>query len=122
MIRIEDLKGEILSKICKEVSPPKYEGIQKKNKLLDGSYHIQIIGEPLKYIEFTVIANQYQIETIDLIETVGELIKLIEHDRIYIGLIDGRIDWTRITQGYKDRSRRLYEGKIKIYIKEEVIL
>ena len=122
MIRIEDLKGEILSKICKEVSPPKYEGIQKKNKLLDGSYHIQIIGEPLKYIEFTVIANQYQIEKIDLIETTGEALKLIEHERTYIGLIDGRIDWTRITQGYKDRSRRLYEGKIKIYINEEVIL
>jgi len=104
------------------VSPPKYESIQKKNKLLDGSYHIQIIGEPLKYIEFTVIANQYQVEKIDLIETVGERLKLIEYNNAYIGLINEPIKWIRITQGYKDKIRRLFEASIRINIKEEVIL
>ena len=69
MIIIESLEGELLSKICKEVSPIKYESIVKKNKLLNGSYHIQTIGEPLKYIEFIVIANQVQVEKIDLMET-----------------------------------------------------
>jgi len=122
MIRIETLEGEVLSKICKEVSPPKYESIVKKNKLLDGSYHIQTIGEPTKYIEFTVIASQYQIEKIDLMETTGEQLKLIEHERTYIGLIDNPVGWRRLTLGYVNREKRLYEGSIKIIIREEEVI
>jgi hypothetical protein len=116
MIRIETLEGLILSKVCKEVSPPKYESIVKKNKLLDGSYHIQIIGEPIKYIEFIVIGNQLQIEKIDLMEAIGEPLKLIEHERIFIGLIDNKVDWKRLTVGFQDRNKRLYEGSIKLII------
>jgi hypothetical protein len=122
MIIIESLEGELLSKICKEVSPIKYESIVKKNKLLNGSYHIQTIGEPLKYIEFIVIANQVQVEKIDLMETVGEQIKLIENERTFIGLIDSQIDWRRLTVGYADRKRRLYEANIKIIISEVVVV
>lgn len=119
MIRIETLEGEVLSEVCKDVSPPKYESIQKKNKLLDGSYHIQIIGNPLKYIEFIVISNQIQVEKIDLLETCGEKIRLIEHERIYTGFIDGQVDWKRQTIGYTNRVRKLYEGRLKIIIQEE---
>ncbi|CAK7037868.1 hypothetical protein [Tissierella sp.] len=116
MIRIETLEGLVLSKVCKEVSPPKYESIFKKNKLLDGSYHIQIIGEPIKYIEFNVISNQIQIEKIDLMEAIGEHLRLIEHERIFIGLIDNKVDWKRLTIGYVNREKRLYEGNIKIIV------
>lgn len=116
MIRIETLEGLILSKVCKEVSPPKYENIVKKNKLLDGSYHIQIIGEPIKYVEFIVIGNQLQIEKIDLMEVIGEPLKLIEHERIFVGLIDNKVDWKRLTVGFVDRNKRLYEGSIKLII------
>ncbi len=116
MIKIETLEGEVLSKICKEVSPLKYESIVKTNKLLDGSYHIQTIGEPLKYIEFIVIANQQQIEKINLMETMGEPLKLVEYERILVGLIAGKVDWRRLTAGYIDRTGRLYEGNIKLII------
>lgn len=114
MIRIETLDGQVLSKICKEVSPIKYESIVKKNKLLDGSYHIQIIGDPTKYVEFNIIANELQVEKINLMETLGNPIVLIDNDREFIGLIDNKIDWNRITIGYIDRNKRLYEANIKI--------
>lgn len=116
MIRIETLDGLILSKVCKEVSPLKYENIVKKNKLLDGSYHIQIIGTPIEFIEFIVIANEPQVEKINLIEAIGEPIKLIENDSEFLGLIDSAIAWNRLTVGYKDRERRLYEGNIKLVL------
>ena len=93
--------------------------IQKKNKLLDGTYHIQTIGEPLKYIEFTVVANELQTEKINLMETKGELLKLIDYNRFFIGFINNRVDWKRLTVGYIDREKRLYEGRISIIVKEE---
>ena len=119
MIKIENLNEEVLSKMCKEVSLPKFESIQKKNKLLDGTYHIQTIGEPLKYIEFTVIANELQTEKINLMETKGELLKLIDYNRFFIGFINNKVDWKRLTAGYIDREKRLYEGRISIIVKEE---
>ena len=116
MIRIETLDGLILSKVCKEVSPLKYENIFTNNKLLDGSDHIQVIGPPSEFIEFIVIANESQVEKINLIEAIGEPIKLIENDREFLGLIDSAIDWNRLTVGYKDREKRLYEGNIKLVL------
>lgn len=116
MNKIETLDGLVLSKICKEVSPLKYESIVKKNKLLDGSYHIQVIGEPIEFLEFTVIANEPQVEKINLMESLGEPIKLIDLDREFIGLIDSPIDWSRLTLGYRDRPRRLYEGSLKLIL------
>ena len=34
--------------------------------------------------------------------------------REFIGLIDNNIDWNRITVGYIDRNKRLYEANLKI--------
>ena len=119
MIRVETLDGEELSKICKNVSPCKYESIQLKNKLLDGTYHLQTIGKPLKYKDFILIATESQVEKMNLLETKGESIKLLDNDRFYIGNLSSSINWTRLTIGYRDREKRLYEGKATIIIKEE---
>lgn len=118
MIKLERLNKESLSYICKELSPVKYETIQKINKLLDGSYHIQTIGEPLKYLEFTVIARESQAEKINQLESIGEPVKIIDSQRLFIGYLGNKVDWKRLTIGYKDRNRRLYEGRITLIIKE----
>lgn len=118
MIKLESLNGEPLSYICKELSPVKYETIQKTNKLLDGTYHIQTIGEPLKFIEFTVIAREKQAEKINELESIGELVRLTDIDRVFIGYLGNRVEWKRLTVGYKDRNRRLYEGRVTLIIKE----
>ncbi len=49
-------------------------------------------------------------------ETMGEPLKLVEYERILVGLIAGKVDWRRLTAGYIDRTRRLYEGNIKLII------
>ncbi|QGT99497.1 hypothetical protein SYNTR_0904 [Candidatus Syntrophocurvum alkaliphilum] len=118
-IRIENINQERLSEIVKHVSPIQYKSIKIRNQLLDGSYHTQIIGEPLKSINFKVIANQDQVEKINRLETNGENIKLIEYDRTYIGEIGNPISWERLTIGYKERNRRLYEGDCILNIVEE---
>ena len=119
MIKIETLQGELLSMICREVSPIRHESIQIKNKLLDGSFHLQTIGEPIRYIDFVVIANQSQAEQINLIETKGEPIKLTEYDRVFIGTLDKAIEWSRVTTGYENRNKRVYMANATIVVSQE---
>ncbi|WP_350342342.1 hypothetical protein PRVXT_001570 [Proteinivorax tanatarense] len=118
-IRIENMENTRLSEIVKEVSPIRYQTVKITNQLLDGSFHTQIIGNPQKSINFKVIANQNQVEMIDVLEAKGEYIKLIEYDRSYVGAIDSAIAWSRITVGFKNRNKRLFRGDVNLKITDE---
>ena len=62
MIRLETSAGEILSRILKEVSPIEYSSNRQVNRLLDGSYHVQIVGSALKSMEGTIVSTFNQAE------------------------------------------------------------
>lgn len=119
MTKIESMEGELLSHICKDISPVKYESIVIKNKLLSGKYHIQIIGTPVKYIEFTISSNETQVNKINMLQSEAEYLKLTGYNSIFIGTIDEVISWERFTIGYSNRDRILYEGRALMLIHSE---
>ena len=122
MIRLETSTGEILSRILKELSPIEYSSNRQVNRLLDGSYHIQIIGSPLKSIEGTIVSTFNQAETLNNMIDQGTSLVLTFSGKKYLVYVDETIAWKRINfaQGNKDNS--LFEGKLKMILIEEVIL
>lgn len=119
MIELMNLSGDILSIDCLDVSPVLYDSKQVKNRLLDGSYMIQIIGEPACYKEIKALVDLEMLDQLNLMQATCDLIKLIELGKFYIGYIDGEIQWTRLSTGYLDGNRRRYSGMIKLLIQEE---
>ncbi len=122
MIRLENSQNKVLSRGIKDISPIQYESIQVKNKLLDGTYHIQTIGEPLKYIEFEILSNHDQVDLINMAEHQGEPLRLTLDNKHYEGLLEEKPDWQRITMRYKESKYRYYTAKIKLNINEEGIV
>lgn len=122
MIRLETSAGEALSRILKELSPIEYSSNRQVNRLLDGSYHVQIIGSPMKSIEGTIVSTFNQAENLNNLIDQGTPLALTFSGKKYLVYVDETIAWKRINfaQGNKDKS--LFEGKLKMILIEEVIL
>lgn len=116
MIQLENLEGETLSIGIRSLSPIKYDSVQVKNRLLDGSYHVQTIGSPQKYFEFEILSNHKQVDILNFAETIGEKLKLIVDDKFYIGYIDEEMDWKRMTMRYKNPVDRWYVSNLKFIV------
>lgn len=119
MILLEDLNNTKLSYGIRDLSPLQYDTIQVKNKLLDGSYHIQNIVTPLKYITFEILSNHNQVDLINLIESRGEPLRLIIDDKFYVGMLDSKAEWTRLILRRGDPINTLYTAKLQLNISEE---
>jgi len=121
MIRLETNSGEVLSRILKEVSPIIFNSNKQVNRLLDGSYHVQIIGSPLKSIEGTIISSLNQANILNQLIDQGELLVFIFMDKKYFGYIDEEINWKRVSFANGNKDKSYYEGKMKMVIIEEVV-
>lgn len=122
MITIQRFDGQSLCLGLRNVSPVTYGGITIKNKLLDGSMHIQTIGDPIKYKTFMALANGSHVTMLNLMEARGEPLKLIEDDKYYVGLIDAPIKWDRVSSWYGDKTKERHKGDIKIAIQSEGVI
>jgi hypothetical protein len=122
MIRLETSTGEALSKIVKELSPTIYSSNKQVNRLLDGSYHVQIIGNPMKSMEGTIVSTLNQAEILNHLIDQGTPIILTILNKQYLVYIDEGITWKRISYAQGDKDRSLFEGKITMIIEEEVEL
>lgn len=119
MIQLENLEGVRLSKGIKNLSPFEYDTIQIKNRLLDGKYHIQQVGEPVKRATFEILSDYNQVDLINAAESRGEDLKLIADDKYYIGKIGEKLSWDRMTMRYKNESDRHYKASAIFYVNEE---
>lgn len=119
MIKLENLQNAKLSSGIRNLSPIQYDVHQVKNKLLDGSYHIQTIGEPLKYITFEILSNHNQVDLINQAEYKGEELRLIIDDKFYIGKISEKLEWERVTVRYKNATQIHYTSSVIFNISEE---
>lgn len=119
MILLEDLNNTKLSYGIRDLSPLQYDTIQVKNKLLDGSYHIQTIGEPLKYITFEILSNHNQVDLLNQAEYKGEELRLIIDDKFYVGMLDSKAEWTRLILRRGDPINTLYTATLQLNISEE---
>jgi hypothetical protein len=122
MIRLETTNGEVLSKILKEVSPMRYRTNRQVNRLLDGTYHVQIIGSPLRSMDGTIISSYNQVEKLNELIDRGTPMVLLFEDKKYLVYIDEPVDWKRINFAHGNKDKSYFEGKIQMIIKEEVVL
>ena len=120
MIRLETSNGEVLSRILKDLSPFEYVSNRVVNRLLDGSYHVQVIGSPLKSTVGTIVSSFRQAEKINLLIDFGTPLVMIFLDKKYKVYIDENISWKRINFAHGNLDKSLFEGTIKMVLKEEV--
>lgn len=118
MIKLYDLSETELSKGIKSLSPILYDVIKIENRLLDGSMHIQTIGDVHKYMTFEILANHNQVDGINLAGSQGAKLKIIIDDKYYIGFCEVS-DWQRITIRYLDELNRWYTTSAKFTVSEE---
>lgn len=119
MIKLLNLEDKELSKGIRNLSPIQYDSIQVKNRLLDGSYHIQTIGDPLKYYTFEILSDENQVGKINQEEYRGGKLKLIIDDKYYIGMLEEKLSWERITMRHKESKDRYYIASIQFNIESE---
>lgn len=122
MVRLESIQGEPLTRIIREVTPMKYQSNKQVNRLLDGTYHVQIIGEPIKTIDAVAIASFKQAERLNSMIDQGTLLALVHSNKKYLGYINEAIDWKKINYGNRDPDKSFCEGKFSMIIKEEAEL
>lgn len=122
MIRLETSTGEILSRILKEISPIEYSSNRQVNRLLDGSYHVQIVGSALKSMEGTIVSTFSQAEKLNSLIDLGTPLVLIFLDKKYLVYSDDKIAWKRINFAHGNKDKSLFEGKVRMILKEEVAL
>ena len=122
MIRLETSTGEVLSRILKEISPIEYSSNRQVNRLLDGSYHVQIVGSALKSMEGTIVSTFNQAEKLNSLIDLGTPLVLIFLDKKYLVYADDKIAWKRINFAHGNKDKSLFEGKVKMILKEEVAL
>ena len=122
MIRLETSTGEILSRILKEISPIEYSSNRQVNRLLDGSYHVQIVGSALKSMEGTIVSTFNQADKLNSLIDQGTPLVLIFLDKKYLVYADDKIAWKRINFAHGNKDKSLFEGKVRMILKEEVAL
>lgn len=122
MIKLETTNGEVLSKILKEVSPMRYRTNRQVNRLLDGTYHVQIIGSPLRSMDGTIISSYNQVEKLNELIDRGTPMVLLFEDKKYLVYIDEPVDWKRINFAHGNKDKSYFEGKMQMIVKEEVVL
>ena len=122
MIRLETFTGEVLSRILKEISPIEYSSNRQVNRLLDGSYHVQIVGSALKSMEGTIVSTFSQAEKLNSLIDQGTPLVLIFLDKKYLVYAEDKIAWKRINFANGNKDKSFFEGKLRMILKEEVAL
>jgi hypothetical protein len=119
LILLQNLDSNKLSYGIRSLSPMMYDTVKVKNKLIDGSYHTQIIGNPVKYFTFEILSNQIQVDVINLAVSKGELLKLIIDDKYYIGMIEEIEEWTLLALDRNDKTKTIYSTTMRFNISQE---
>ena len=100
----------------------KYRTNKQVNRLLDGTYHVQIIGSPLRSMDGTIISSYNQVEKLNELIDRGTPMVLLFEDKKYLVYIDEPVDWKRINFAHGNKDKSYFEGKIQMIVKEEVVL
>ena len=122
MIKLETINGQVLSRILKDISPISYSSNRQVNRILDGSYHVQIIGNPLKSMTGIIVSSHEQADQLNKLIDQGTPLVLLFLDKKYLVYIDENIKWTRINFAHGNKNKSYFEGNLVMVIKEEMPL
>lgn len=113
MKQLVDSNGNRLSRICRRITPTIFEPIVVKNRLLDGTMHVQTIGSPIKKLEFEIVADGVQVDKINVLQAQYALVSLGDE----AGFISERIAWSRLHYSSEKADCR-YVGQCVLELKE----
>ena len=102
--------NELISQYLPLVKPVQ-ETIEVKNRLLDGSYLIQTVGDPAKSWELEFVIPGDRREIVDTCAARKTLLRLERHGKSYVGYISGNVDWEQLV-GSTDPAKSIQQGHI----------
>jgi hypothetical protein len=111
-----DSSNNLITETLSEVLPH-LDSIKIKNRLLNGTYHIQTVGTAITLIDITCTVNETGKQTIDDSEAVCSPITLKRDGKYYKGLILNPPQWNNLIKG--DTTRRKYTGQFTLTVTEE---
>lgn len=113
-VGVYDLEMNLISDHIHDAIPG-WDSIKIKNRLIDGSYHIQNVGEPARTLNVIISCDRTGVETLDYAEAISKPIKVVVYGKEWTGFIDAPINWQRVTVDY-------YRGEFLINVISEVVL
>lgn len=119
MISLYHSSDKVINSIVNKALPH-LDSIRITNRLLDGTYHVQTIGNAVKMIDVICYVNEYSKEIIDSIAVTGGPIKIVKDDRYYKGVIMESPKCEQIAGG--SREKRRYQCTFTIAVSEEGVL
>jgi len=106
------IDNTLISSIIASVIPG-YDTIKVLNRLLDGSFHVQVIGNGARIVNInTISVYEDSKNLIDTYESTATPVKVVLDSKYYIGFIKESPNWTRIKAG-------LYQTSIVLIVSEE---
>jgi len=100
---ITDLIGEAV---------PLNDGIKVLHRLLDGSYHIQTIGQPAKKLRVLLYAGIDGVEKINCAEATGAIIYVFVRGKLRKGRVEYPVEWNKEAYNY-------YAGELMLLVEVE---
>jgi len=92
---------------------PDYEIQEVENRLLDGSFHVQTIGQPARTCAVDlIVTSTIAKETIDTYKAIKTPVKVTADGKYYIGTIRGLPQWTKNAPG-------IYQTSLVLLVTEE---
>ena len=97
------------------LAKPVQETHEVVNRLLDGTYHVQVIGSPAESWELEFLVAGTARTTINGYAATKALLKLTRHGEDHIGVISGNPDWAQ-DLGSDDPTQTVYKCKITLLV------
>ena len=111
-----DIQNNLITNKISNVLPD-VDVIKVKNRLLDGTYHTQTIGEPLKIFDITCNLNENGRNILINAYITDMPIKLNWYGKYYVGLIFENPQWTIYVKG--NDTKRIYGAQFRLAVSEE---
>ena len=111
MAELYTTDGTIITERVTSVIPD-YDTIKVVNRLLDGSFHVQTIGQGARICNVALMASETGKETIDIYESTATPVKVTGSGKSYTGIIKDAPDWSLL-------KPNLYKASIVLLVSEE---
>lgn len=117
MTRLMTIDNNLISEKITDIliSP---EIIKVRNQLIDGSYHVQSIGDPHKVINISCDITEQQKTTLENAYIIDKPLRVERDDKYYIGLLQDKPTINNISISLSINSR-IYSTQLIIVVNEE---
>lgn len=116
MNKLMDIENNLITREISNVLPD-LDIIKVKNRLIDGTFHSQTIGNPLKIVDITCNLNEAGRNIVSNAYIIDMPLKLEWYGKYYVGLIHDNPKWTIYVKG--NNTKRVYAAQFRLAVSEE---